>query len=278
MPQLNNGRYTITLQNQTLEIDPAVGGRITSLRLDGEEFLTGKDINPTNWGSTFWPSPQSAWNWPPSAALDNLPYAVSVENQVLKTESQPDPKLGYVFTKEIWGNPENLSFTIKYTITNKSTQTQHVAPWEITRVKPHGLTFYPAGQGEKTGTLVPYTHNQAGITWFNYQEDKIPAENLKLFADGTEGWLAQVNKGKILVKQFPDVPTGKSAPTEGEIEIYSAKAKNYIEIEQQGIYTQLQPGAATTWEVTWYLRKLPDNIKAELGNTALVNFVRKLAK
>jgi len=277
-PQLKDGRYTITLQNQILEIDPAVGGRIASLTLDGEEFLTGKNINATNWGSTFWPSPQSAWNWPPAAALDNLPYTASVENHVLKLVSQPDPNLGYVFTKEISGNPQKLSFSIKYTITNKTTQTQQVAPWEITRVKPKGLTFYPTGPGEKRGTLAAYIENKAAITWFNYQEDKIPTEHLKLFADGAEGWLAQVNQDLILVKQFPDVPAGKAAPTEAEIEIYSAPAKNYIEIEQQGIYTELPPGASTTWDVTWYLRKLPNNIKAEPGNAALVDFVRKLVK
>jgi len=275
-PQLKDGRYIITLQNQVLEIDSAVGGRISSLTLDGEEILIGKDINPANWGSTFWPSPQSAWNWPPPAALDNLAYTASVENQVLKLVSPTDPKLGYVFTKEISGNSQKLSFTIKYTITNKTTQTQQVAPWEITRVKPNGLTFYPTGPGEKSGTLAPYTEDKAAITWFNYQESKIPPEHLKLFADGAEGWLAQVNQGKILVKQFPDVPAGKAAPAEGEIEIYSARTKNYIEIEQQGIYAELLPGAATTWEVTWYLRKLPVNIEAKSGNTALAAYVRKL--
>ena len=277
-PQLKNGRYTITLQNQILEIDPAVGGRISSLTLDGEEILIGKDINSSNWGSTFWPSPQSAWNWPPSAVLDNLPYAASVENQVLKLVSQTDPKLGYVFTKEISGNSQKLSFAIKYSITNKTMQTQQVAPWEITRVKPNGLTFYPTGPGEKSGTLAPYTENKAAITWFDYQFDKIPTEHLKLFADGAEGWLAQVNQGKILIKQFPDVPAGKAAPAEGEIEVYSARTKNYIEIEQQGTYTELPPGAATTWEVTWYLRKLPNNIKAESGNAALMDFVRELVR
>jgi len=275
-PQLKDGRYTISLPHQTLEIDPTVGGRITSLQLSGEEFLTGKEINATNWGSTFWSSPQSAWNWPPPAALDKMPYAASVEKQVLKLVSQPDSLLGYVFTKEISGNPKNLSFSIKYTITNKSTEVQKVAPWEITRVRPQGLTFYPTGLGEKTGTLAPYTEDKAAVTWFNYQDSKIPTTDLKLFADGAEGWLAQVNHDLILVKQFPNVPPGRTAPAEGEIEIYSSQAKNYIEIEQQGSYTELAPGAATTWEVTWYLRKLPDNIEAKSGNTTLAEYVREL--
>ena len=275
-PQLSNGRYTITLADQTLEIDPAAGGRITSLRLNQEEFLIGKDINPTNWGSTFWPSPQSAWNWPPLPEIDSQPYATTINDQVLKLISEPDHKLGLVVTKEIWGNKKDQSFTIKYTLTNQANKAQKVAPWEITRVFPEGITFYPTGQSPKTGTLAPYTQEKNGITCFAYQKEKIPAQHLKLFADGAEGWLAQVNNRLLLIKKFPDLPLGKAAPAEGEIEIYSALSKNYIEIEQQGQYTELQPGTAITWEVTWYLRKLPGNIKAEAGNAELTAYVRQI--
>jgi len=275
-PQLKEGRYIFNLQNQTLEIDPRVGGRITSLRIADKEFLTGRDVHPTNWGSTFWPSPQSAWKWPPSATLDTMPYVASVQNNVLKLVSQQDPKLGYVFTKEISADTKRLSFKIKYTITNQSTQTQQVAPWEISRVFPKGLTFYPTGTGEPSGPLALFTEKKAGITWFDYQDSKIPAQDLKLFADGAEGWLAQVHAGILLVKQFPEVPANKAAPAEAEIEIYSAKRKNYIEIEQQGSYSELAPGASTTWEVTWYLRQLPATIKAEPGNSELAAYVRKL--
>jgi hypothetical protein len=205
-------------------------------------------------------------------------YVASIRNNVLKLVSQQDPKLGYVFTKEISTDPKNLSFKIKYTITNQSTQTQRVAPWEISRVFPKGLTFYPTGTSAPSGPLAPFTENIANITWFDYQDSKIPAQDLKLFADGAEGWLAQVHAGILLVKQFPDVPAGKAAPTEGEIEIYSARRKNYIEIEQQGIYTELIPGASTTWEVTWYLRQLPATMKIVPGSSELVEYVRKIIK
>ena len=277
-PQFKNGRYTFTLPNQVLEIDPAFGGRITSLRVADKEYLTGRDKHPTNWGSTFWPSPQSNWNWPPSPTLDTMPYEASVQNNVLKLVSQQDPKLGYVFTKELSTDLKNRSFKIKYTITNKSTQTQQVAPWEISRVLPNGLTFYPTGTGAPSGSLAPFTENKAGITWFDYQDSKIPAKDIKSFADGAEGWLAHVQEDILLIKQFPDVPAGKAAPAEGEIEIYSAKSKKYIEIEQQGSYTELAPGASTTWEVTWYLRQLPATLKAEPGNAELAAYVRKIVK
>ena len=62
------GRYRIRIQNQFLEIDPSTGGRITSLVLNGQNFLTGRDVNDFNWGSTFWISPQSALLKQPNAA------------------------------------------------------------------------------------------------------------------------------------------------------------------------------------------------------------------
>ncbi len=40
-----DGKYSIRIQNQILEIDPAAGGRITSLKIDGKDFLTGKEAN-----------------------------------------------------------------------------------------------------------------------------------------------------------------------------------------------------------------------------------------
>ncbi len=115
-----------------------------------------------------------------------------------------------------------------------------------------------------------------GITWFAYQEDKVPVKNTKFFADGSEGWIAQVNEDVIFIKKFSDIPAEKAAPGESEIEVYANAGKTYVEIEQQGAYTKLQPGDSLTWEVNWFLRKIPTNIKREAGSSALVSYVRKI--
>lgn len=288
VPQNNNGLYTISVNNLALEIDPAIGGRITSLKIDGKNFFTEKSVNSSNWGSTLWPSPQSAWNWPPSPELDNKPYSVVVEDNIVKMVSQKDPKFGWIFTKEISGNKKAGSFTLKFTITNGSDSAQSVAPWEVSRVHINGLTFFPIGEGEKHGGLLPLITEKDGICWFPYQQDKLPVKgDRQLYTDGAEGWLAQVNDGVILVKKFPDIPLEKNAPDglrsyEGEVELFtsgvSPERGGYVEIEHQGAYEELQPGASSTWEVTWFLRKLPDNIKPEVGSTVLVDYARKLIK
>lgn len=276
IPEKRDGIYSIRIENQVLEIDPEIGGRITSLKLDGKDFFTGKEVSANYWGSTFWPSPQKAWDGHLSPELDHKPYAVFVEKNVIKMVSQKDPKFGYIFTKEISGNQKDSSFTIKYTITNQSDKTQKVAPWEVTRVHTNGLAFYPKGTGERWGGMATLAEDKGEITWFAYQEDKIPDRNNKFFSDGSEGWIAQVNNDIIFVKKFPDMPAEKAAPSEAEIEIYANPEKTYVEVEQQGAYEELQPGASLTWEVTWFLRKMPAHIKPEVGNAALVAYARKL--
>lgn len=288
VPQNENGLYTIKVNNLALEIDPATGGRITSLRIDGKNFFTEKSVDSSNWGSTLWPSPQSAWNWPPSAELDNKPYSVVVEDNVVKMVSGKDPDFGWIFTKEISGNKKEGSFNLRFTITNGSDSAQSVAPWVVSRVHINGLTFFPIGEGEKHGGLLPLIVEKDGIFWFPYKQDKLPQKgDRQLYADGAEGWLAQVNDGVILIKKFPDIPLEKNAPDgagrfEGEIELFVSRVfperGGYVEIEHQGAYEELMPGASSTWEVTWLLRRLPDNIKPEVGNTDLIDYTRKLIK
>jgi len=273
-----NGIYTLQINIITAEVDSKNGGRVSAFKIGNTEFLSNKTVNADNWGSTFWPSPQSAWGWPPSEQLDKNEYTAKVYDNHFILTSQKDEKLGYVVTKDFYGNLSDTSLVIKYTITNNSTATQSVAPWEITRVAPNGLSFYPSGKNSKKGDLAPLTEDSKGITWFNYSGDKIPQGVPKLISDGTQGWFAQVNKGIILVKKFEDIPVEKMAPEEGEIELYANPDKSYIEIEQQGSYTKLNPGQSLTWEVKWYLRQLPKAIAAEPGNDKLIQFTKSIGK
>jgi hypothetical protein len=50
-----------------------------------------------------------------------------------------------------------------------------------------------------------------------------------------------------------------------------------VEVEQQGAYAELAPGASSAWTVHWFLRKLPVELDAAPGSTALASFARELA-
>src|SRR5882757_3732250 len=88
VPEKVAAGFRIKVGNQSMDIDAHLGGRITSFLVDGRNFLTDDKVDSLNWGSTFWPSPQSDWDWPPPAAIDNEPYTVTLEVQGLKQEVQ----------------------------------------------------------------------------------------------------------------------------------------------------------------------------------------------
>jgi len=266
----------IQIADQTLEVDARSGGRIKGISIDGFNFLTGREINADNWGSTFWPSPQSAWGWPPSEEIDKKEYDAVYEDTKILMTSAVDSKQGFVVEKSIEGNERDTSFSVTYAIVNQTDSAQKVSPWEISRVRPGGLTFYPTGKDTKKGDLAPLTNDLNGVTWFAYDSATIPDGVPKLLADGAEGWLAQINGRYILIKSFDDVPSNLQAPGEGEIELYANPDRSYIEIEQQGSYLEVKPGQKYEWKVKWILRRLPDSIKAEPGSPELIAYVRSL--
>ena len=277
-----NGLFSLAFNGLYFEVDASNAGRISAFSMDGKNSLSGKEVNATNWGTSLWPSPQSAWGWPPSKELDVKAYKVGARTEnSIELISEKDSLLGFVFKKNYAARVEDTSVLVTYTIVNGSDKKQSVAPWEISRVAPGGLTLYPTGKGKKQNLLAKLMVDKEGITWFdydsttmNFKSDEVP----KLMHDGAEGWLAQVTGGYVLIKTFTDVSIEKTAPGEGEIEFYANPDKSYIEIEQQGEYTSLEPGKELQWQVKWYLRKLPAGIKAEVGSKELAAFIRATIK
>ncbi|MFN6945955.1 MAG: DUF4380 domain-containing protein [Cytophagaceae bacterium] len=268
--------YTISIGDLSMELDPQTGGRIVSINYKDHNFLTGADVNEDNWGSTFWPSPQKSWGWPPSEELDKKPYSFSREGGKIILTSEKDSQQGIVVKKEFEAGADT-SILITYTIINSTTEPIAIAPWEITRVAPGGITFYPSGKGEKRGDLAPLTKDTMGITYFVYDTETIPGGVPKLLSDGSEGWMAQVNGNYILIKKFVDISPEQVAPEEGEIELYANPDRSYIEIEQQGALETVPAGDSYSWKVTWYLRELPQGITVP-ANDDLLGWIRNMVK
>ena len=271
--------YTISLSNQVLEIDAMSGAKVGSLTLDGVNFLTDSLVHKEYWGSSFWISPESVWDWS-FADFDKTVYTSRIENGKVILSSPKSLKTGLSITKVFSGDRNNNSFVIEYTITNGSAEVKDVAPWEVTRVHTDGIAFFPYGEGQRSGGLLPFTVEKDGISWYEYRSQDVPLKgDRQLYSDGLEGWLAQVNGQTLLIQKFADLPFDKSAPKEGEVEWYAspvAPGKSYVEVEHQGPYTHLQAGDSLTWKSEWFLRKLPANIKPEIGNAQLLDYVRKV--
>jgi hypothetical protein len=268
--------YVLQLNDQVLKINPNEGARIVSFQQSGNEIIGSG-------GSTFWTSPQSEWSWPPVKEHHNLPYTVENSGDSLVLTSQPDSARGLQIIKTFIPDLKDTSILVRYTIVNTSDTTRAVAPWENTRTFKTAVMLYPKGVTDSITSVEifskPLLHNVEGINWFTFDSSRTGGKEMgKLFAEGSEGWIANIYNGYVLIKKFPDIPLEQIAPGEGEIEIWADLGSNFMEMEQQGPYVTLQPGQKMYWEVKWYLRKLPTNVQAEEGNSELVSFIRNTIK
>ena len=271
--------FTLRAGDAQLVVDAKQGGRIITFSLSGHNILTGPAVNALNFGSTFWSSPQSDWNWPPPPEIDSAPYAATFDGTVLSLSGSTAPTLGLAVEKKFSANSATGVVTIVYTIANRGSKARQVAPWEITRVAAGGLTFFPIEGDPRKGPqalLNPTIAN--GVAWFAYDAAAITADQ-KLFADGLEGWIAHVDGDLLLVKSFGDTLPSQAAPGEAEIELYADAGHTYVEVENQGAYVSLDPGASTAWTVRWFLRKLDLAVTPAVADSApLVDLVRSLVK
>jgi hypothetical protein len=279
-PAANGTVFSFQFGDTQFAVDANLGGRIVAFAFSGRNILTGPAVDPANFGSTFWSSPQSDWNWPPLPEIDSAPYAASLDGAELSLSGATAAGLGLAVDKKFSAEVEAGVVTVEYTFANRGSRARQVAPWEITRVAAGGLTFFPMGEGgPRKGPqdlLKPTIVN--GVAWFAYDAAAITSDQ-KLFADGLEGWIAHVDGDLLLVKSFVDTLPSQAAPGEAEIELYANAGHTYVEVENQGAYVNLAPGAATAWTVRWMLRKLDlAATPASVGSAPLVDFVRSLVK
>jgi len=272
---VRGARHRLELAPYAVEVDADDGGRIVEFSLDGWNALAQKSDSPVAYGNSFWPSPQSDWNWPPPPELDRLAWTPSSAAPAIALTSAVHAALGLAATERIAIEPETKSVRIDYTLENRGATPRRVAPWQNTRVRPGGLTFYPA----RGGMLPPSTLEPKlidGVAWLLH-DPKTMIENQKSFADGSEGFLAHVEDGFLFVKVWDDVPREQQAPGEAEIELYVDKTGRFVEIEEQGPYEEIAPGRSSTWTVHWLLERLAPEVPIEPGSTALVETARALA-
>ncbi|MBR6212604.1 MAG: hypothetical protein IKQ64_06140 [Bacteroidales bacterium] len=267
---LENDRYSISNGDVTLTVDAARGAKILSFQCNGKEVLS-QSQRPNAFGSTFWTSPQSEWNWPPVPEYDSRPYNAEQKNGALVLTGPTSEKFKYHITKEFRADPADGAIVVTYSITNDAAVERKVAPWEISRVDNGGVIFFDAPSETITPQgLMPFTFEH-GATW--YQCDEARA-NRKINADGT-GWYAYANNGLLFVKRFNDLGPTCPAPQEAEIQVYVNAGKTYIELEAQGAYTSLKPGESLSWTARWYL--FPQDC-GDTPSPALLDLVKKVVK
>ena len=267
---LEDSKYCISVGETTLIVDAARGGKILSYKL-GEDEILNQGRFPNSFGSTFWTSPQSEWNWPPVAEYDTKPFQAEIRDGALLLTGEKSERFGYRIRKRISADPKDGAIVLTYTIVNESGEVRRVAPWEISRVPNGGLLFFQAKAVEPANNMagLPFTFDKKAA-WYVMDEAR---ENRKINADG-RGWLAFHNGKLLFVKKFQDLKAGEAAPAEAEIQIFASPGKTFVEVEEQGPYTTLQPGASLDWTVRWYLVRQDGE---SVPSKALLKRARKIA-
>ncbi len=274
------GSYTYSVGTSSMTIDPNDGGRVTSFLVEGHETLVQSGGEASQYGSVFWPSPQSLYpdpdNWPPPPEIDSGAYQAVTDGDQLTLTSAEAPSVGLQVIKTFapthtpGGTP---AISVTYTMTNRGTLDVAVAGWEISRVGTNGLAFFrtgPAGQTDSQENLMVTASGDH--SWYLYDGmnlNGIP----KIFADGMDGWLAWSTGEAIVIKSFPDVMQSSFAPGEAEIEIYADPSGTYFEVEQQGPLQTIAVGASATWTVLWVGVDIPDGADTSLGSADLIQAV-----
>jgi hypothetical protein len=250
-----------------LKILAGKAGRVRSLEFMGTDLLSGPEVNPDNWGATYWTSPQSDWGWPPVQAIDGAPYEVLVAGDVVSLRS-PLAEFGgrsLVIEKHFRPGPHPCTIDTEYVIENRGTTSFRMASWEISRVWPGGLTFFPTGESE-ISPVAPHsfmpTEKAFGTTFYDHALFE-KGQSLKLHADGKLGYLAHVTGNVLLLKLFADTAPEQQAPGEGECELYANLDGSYVEIEVQSEYAFVEPGARSSFVVRTSACELPPGLGRE---------------
>jgi hypothetical protein len=291
--------YRFTMGDVVLDVNPQVGGRVSKLTFSPAGApvdiirpytCTSYDPNSAcnNSGSTFWTSPQSAWDgvsggdnvWPPVAASDGGPYTPAVTDNHLVLTGSADATLGASVKKDISADSATGWITVAYTIT--ATKAIQVAPWQITRVPRGGLAFFPIAASATVSNPTSWTLSASNdLEWLDDStQTSITSAGPKIVADGgapgqSHTWLAYALSGNLLLIKYPDVASSAFAPNEGDTEIFPGDG--YIELEPQGAYGSLAANASVSWTVQWRVVAIPGNVTASAGSETLATFAQQQA-
>lgn len=260
--------------NLTLTVDPAAGGRVSSLRFGAQELLAqSSPLDATNWGSTLWISPQESWGWPPPESFDDLPYSTESQVQGLTLVGPVDEqKTGLQIIKQAHSMGGDR-FRMHYQLVNPGAVEKWSAAWEVTRVPIAGLVIFATETAPAWWSFGGFPiENFGGLTWIDLRASQLSEG--KLNANG-RGWLAWVRGRTLFVKRFADLEAASQAPKEAELQVYISP-RGYMELEAQSAYQAIGPGESLDFETEWQVLTLPDSIEVDVDSPSLQTYLQSL--
>ena len=211
-------------------------------------------------GHRIWLSPEQM---PLSYYPDNDPvkYCVNPSGAVFTPQKQE--VTGLCESMEIRMDAEKPFFDVIHKIVNGSEETITGAIWCLTVADAVGTVILPLSKDE-TGLLSnrmvalwPYTRltdRRAffGDDYITLTQDRSVKEKFKLGSNNTEGWLAYINHGQMLIKTFEPEYEDSRYPDWGcDCEIFTNE--HFLEAETLSPLYDMEPGQSITHTERWTL-------------------------
>lgn len=275
LPEYHSWTNVVSVNNGLVEalVNPA-DGRVQQFRFVGDTNgalwenpalygrTPGNGFGYNNFGGDkAWPSPQSAWGWPPPKGFDGRTNTVSFTNGAVTLVTSVDPKYKIQVTRNIELLPNQpvmkittiFERTAETSLTNNelgvwidcqaavSTDSRCYVPVPSPSIFPNGYTT--TGSAQFTTTLPPAFTDTNGLVSFSMP----PSGNQKLGFDG--GTLALVGTQLDLRVDAPRVPGATYPDGNSSTEVYTAQG--YFELEMLGSLAKLPVGGQMQF-VTFY--------------------------
>jgi hypothetical protein len=293
----------VAAKSVSLIIAPEIGGRIISLKLDGEETffslpeLRGKrfpiqdaqDIRARKkelgWlhygGYKTWLSPQARWTEGlPFLDLDSGSYEYEISethgNPVVKLHSPVCRETGIQFTRTL-SMDDAGRVTLRQGMTNRSSKEVEWGLWDVTQVCGPGQAMLPTNpasrfhggvkayktEGRSPEIINRYVRREKNVAIVSCHQ----MEPFKYGTDSTEGWiLGLLDKyGDRLLAYLKWFETEPEGiyPHEAVVEVYDSGTLPYFEIEVHSPLKRLSPGTSYSYRETWVVGWLPKETTME---------------
>lgn len=296
--RLNNGiieaRILTDVGPRIIDVHPAGGKNLLYVR----STETGQQSEPV-WkfrgGWRLWVAPERKST---TYAVDNAPCRVEVSGATVRVMAPPERESGLQKRVDVTLAPGESRLRIVSRLTNVSGGPVTYSPWSLSALRPGGRAFVPVdlGPSEAFDAVRHYIlwsyakiddpRYKFGNRLIEIDHRKVKAslsggkgrrdDESKIGVDSTQGWSAYHIDGTLFLKRFPTSHEGRYPDGGATIEVYSSA--EFIELEQLGPLTTIEPGDSIAFPEDWWLFprvEIPSDETAALDRLGL--YVEKTA-
>ncbi len=251
-------RYGYVGERNVLWENAALAGKTTDLSRSGSDWQNYG-------GDKLWPSPQSAWGWPPDPISDSGAQTVKVlANRRLLVTGLESRKYGVRFQREIAMNPSGTGVTIRNTMTNVSGKVAEWGIWEVAQADDPAETELAASSadrfpgGYKIFKEMKPADGQVTIQGGTVRIRRRADHSGKIGGRSLGGWIeSRWSTGRFRISA--DLPRSGDYPDGGcGQEVYTSDDPNrYVEMELLAPIHKLASKASSSVVTHWSLARMP---------------------